>query len=265
MSRPDIMPSMVRASELVCKALKIKPQGVEAQSKNWCAYCGACIASGALISHLELGQSFTDHALLAHPSGKWVCASCKAMTSATVMRQVRQCICSDNGDFISLRARQNVIDALLNPPKAPFVWVYGTRNLQHMVWHAPVTFDPNFIHARISTQTFLIRRRRLAHYLACIILLTETLQQLARALGSRKKYLSPFLVFNAQKEAKSMELNPRLLRFFDDDSVDEGLDKTKPLQAWRDLQGMTQGELWALTFLRVDAQANYEQLTKQFS
>lgn len=247
------------ASKLACQALGVQPQGKPLEHDGICAFCGTGLPVGSLGAPYKRSQAFTSDALLAKRDSAWACIYCASVIERTNLLALQRVVCSAQGQRISLGKQADVVAALLDPPPAPFLWLYALGNNQHLTWTAQVSFDRNVIFACIGARTYCIRRALLPAYLEAFLTLKALAKEIAKKTKGSAK--SAFITLYNPLELQ-WQLAPRLADYLATDPQCPA----SALDAYQTLLGMSAGERWALGYLATPAASDHlEQLRAEFS
>jgi CRISPR type IV-associated protein Csf1 len=128
------------ASRIARQGLGLAPAvGPVAASATTCHLCGARIAAGDVALPWTAGAGWMDEAAYASSSGV-ICADCAPLLTAPVLR-LGGVLVHRTGAFRLFTAAE-LGRALVDPPCAPpFVAVFPTGKMQHLLWRAAVTYD----------------------------------------------------------------------------------------------------------------------------
>lgn len=191
---------IISPSALAIKALGLSAEGtMDCPEETQCAVCGAKIAVGERIDDLALPPSFTNHATLAHPGGKYRCGACTAvMTRKEFQMGLSTALVSAAGYFPIIR-KENRAWAFLTPPEPPFAICIQNAQQQHTVWRAPVSLSKDLLLVRVGEQVVRLRRRYLVAARETALMLNDKRaemlaaekRQRGRPLGADPE--SPFL------------------------------------------------------------------------
>ncbi|WP_265307626.1 type IV CRISPR-associated protein Csf1 [Verminephrobacter eiseniae] len=148
----------ITSSVIVSKALDLEPDGVAATWHSLCSLCGLEIKPGDLCAPFKVGAGFTDDLSLAARGSGHICGYCSPLlTESGLRRSWRGAFGLD--DAKPFRKWVEITNALMNPPKPPFVMVYATASNQHMGWRAPVNYSKDVFRVRVGLRDLLIRRQ----------------------------------------------------------------------------------------------------------
>ena len=116
------------------------PELIPSKQSGICPFCGNPIAKGDPVLKLKLGDGFTDWPELLS-NLDCACEHCAPWFSKDNMPQVQRVVISKNS-ITRLPTREALVDALLNPPEPPFVFIRnpaGPPACYHLIWKTPVT------------------------------------------------------------------------------------------------------------------------------
>lgn len=146
------------SSVVIVNALRLEPNGLEANTKGTCALCGLTINESDMYSPLSIGPGFMDDISMAARGSNIICGHCNILMSVELLRQTGYGVFSSDG-ILPFRKWNDISIALTNPPNPPFVMVYATANNQHMGWRAPVNLSRELFYVRVGLRDLKIRRQ----------------------------------------------------------------------------------------------------------
>ncbi|MBQ0917039.1 hypothetical protein KBW71_01160 [Hydrogenophaga aromaticivorans] len=227
------------ASEIACQAADLHPTGhPHAGEAASCATCGRPLTQGMLVVPNDPPRSFSDHHKLL--SSNFICGWCNTIRKQDVLRAFQRCVITPIGTY-SMGKDESRTWFWLTPPNPPFVLVINsnTTGAFHYVWQTPVTLDNRLIQATVDGVTVQIRHSAILK----AVEVAEMLKQRLIEAGHKKGFNSPFQVLSrgcfrsitsghgrVKKSVLEMALKDASCR----DAVDF-------------LQGLSSGELWALS------------------
>lgn len=229
----------ITSSLIICNALGIKPDGIEAENACVCGFCGLALEPGQLVATMRYGAKFTDHSSLAAPSSKIMCGWCAVLMSPESIRETGYGAFGADGTK-PFRKWADIAHILMDPPEPPFVLVRATANNQHMAWRAPVNLSKDLYFVRVGLRDLRIRRPMLPRIIeACrFIAISAEIRQ------GPKSHPHPFVMIDEDlKDGSHGGIHPKA-RKLRDDTKDPAV-----LQAFDLLNKMTLGESWSLRFI----------------
>ena len=241
------------SSMVVTRARGLLPDGVPATKEGNCAFCGCEIRPGDPCVPFSAGGAFMDDLSLAARGSDMTCGYCVHSLSADGLRNTSHGAFSLDSGVLPFRKWADVTNALLEPPKPPFVMLYATANNQHMAWRAPVNYSRDLFYVRVGLRDLKIRRPRLIEAVrVCerVALATMRKDDVRRKDDpKRKTLLNPFATLSPDlKDVFHADLAAEMRRNSTDDYA-HLLDDPRYQADLLFLKGLTLGETWALRFV----------------
>lgn len=163
MSRWRYSPGESTASEAVVRWLGGPELGAPHEGEPClCWQCGGRIGKGSRSERFVRGPTYMDGPYLAERTGPAVvCGYCAALGAKSAMAALARCIVTPHGAFsIGRRDAQRWLwtrgpgDRRFSPP---FVMVFTTAKLQHLVWRTPVSLSWDLVYLRFGHEIYPIR------------------------------------------------------------------------------------------------------------
>jgi CRISPR type IV-associated protein Csf1 len=191
------------------------------------------VPAGRLGEVLDVGSTFMDGRVLCRKGDvPIVCGYCLPFFAKDLMIKLQKVIISPTGAY-SISKAENRAWLLLNPPTPPFVVLFSDAQLQHLIWRASVTLDPNYWRVQMGPRSHLVNRRRVLEAVgACRRIAAAHLEQKGKQLRS------PFISLDPELgDLNTGILRPDVRRF----AASAGLS-----DEMRSLEELSPGDLWAI-------------------
>ena len=240
------MTEPLTSSEVVARAMRLTPDGVESKESGRCALCGKVINEGDLCSPLLLTKAFMDDIYMAARGSNMICGYCPELKTKVGLQKTGFGAFSIKDGALPFRKWKDIGDTLLNPPEPPFVLTYATVNNQHMAWRAPVNLSKDLFYVRVGLRDLKIRRKFLIEAVEHCRILGEAIAVLPKGKKAPKS-----------DYVKKTRMNPFAGLTPDMKGPVHGIIKTAALQPDMQhlnhhveaLRNLTTGELWGLRFV----------------
>lgn len=151
-------------SALWASAAKIRATGpLWDQADTQCIMCGAGIPTGSIGTPADknlINESFNSK-LECRYSGRAVCGHCMALWSNQWLQTDSKSYAVAGEGVFKLARAEDIGRFVIDPPKAPYVAIFNTRQQAHMIWRTPVAMpNPDMLQVRLDDEMIVIDRKR---------------------------------------------------------------------------------------------------------
>lgn len=217
-------------SDIVDQVLKLTPDSSlpkwNHEAPTHCSHCARPIDKGEHYATSDVGAYFSDTRNLACVS-RVICWRCNHLRQKTLLIALGAAVVTTQGIYpISKDAHKAWL--FTTPPKGPFLATHSSSTMQHLAWRTPITLDNQLIYIRFGPMLFTVRPKAINQALA--------LADRANQDAASPLWKSPLIL-----DRKAAAPNHGQLSKF-------GSDWLSP-EDQQFLTSLSQGELWALSFL----------------
>lgn len=156
-------------SQLYRRVAGMAPKGSPVKQPCTCVMCGVALDPSTIdpvypplaspVNKDTFSSNFGNGLDLVR-GGTVVCGDCEALWIKPVMQKYSKSYAVMNQGVFKLATNENIAAFILNPPSAPYVGFFNTRQQAHMVWRTPVQYPTDILVIRLDSDILTIDRTK---------------------------------------------------------------------------------------------------------